>query len=82
MKLNLRKQRKEQCYRRENYIGNREEAGRKSGMGIFSYWKLLRITAHMKRFKNGCTRSRRTGPTAKSDISEAEGVCVLLLVSL
>ena len=38
----------------------------------FSYWKLLRITAYMKRFINGCRRSIQSGPITKSEISEAE----------
>ena len=42
----------------------------------FSYSKLLRITAHKKRFKNGCRRLRQNEPITKSEISEAEGVWV------
>ena len=38
----------------------------------FPYWKLLRITAYVNRFIDGCKKSRRVGPITKSEIGEAE----------
>ena len=38
----------------------------------FTYWKLLRITAYLNRFIDGCRKSRRVGPIFKSKTMEAE----------
>ena len=38
----------------------------------FPCWKLLRITAYMNRFINGCRKTRLEGPLRKSKIGEAE----------
>ena len=40
----------------------------------FSFWKLLRVTAYMKGFMNGCRRSKVDGPITKSEIVKAEEV--------
>ena len=42
----------------------------------FPYWKLLHITSYVKRFINGCRKSRRDGPLSKTEIMEAEKVWV------
>ena len=42
----------------------------------FPYWKLLRITAYMKRFINSCRKVHRDGPLTKSEVVEAEEIWV------
>jgi hypothetical protein len=41
-----------------------------------SYWKLLRVTAYVKRFIEGCRKSKRIGPLTRVDIAEAERIWV------
>ena len=41
-----------------------------------SYWKLLRITAYVKRFIDGCRKSKKTGPLTRDEMTEAERVWV------
>jgi hypothetical protein len=41
-----------------------------------SYWKLLRVTAYVKRFAEGCRKNKRTGPLARMDMAGAEKVWV------
>lgn len=38
----------------------------------FPYWKLLRITAYVRHFTDGCRKRRRNGPLTKFEIMEAE----------
>ncbi|XP_002734893.1 uncharacterized protein LOC100366659 [Saccoglossus kowalevskii] len=42
----------------------------------FPFWKLLRITAHIKRFADSCRGMRRIGPLTKSEMSAAETVWI------
>ncbi|XP_006816656.1 uncharacterized protein LOC102804930 [Saccoglossus kowalevskii] len=42
----------------------------------FPFWKLLRITAHIKRFADSCRGMRRIRPLTKSEMSAAETVWI------
>ena len=42
----------------------------------FTYWRLLRITSYVKRFIDGCRKTRRNGPLTQTEITEAEIVWV------
>lgn len=42
----------------------------------FPYWKLVRITAYMKRFINSCRKVHRDGPITKSEVVGAEEIWI------
>lgn len=45
----------------------------------FPYWKLLRITAYVRRFTDGCRNRRRNGPLTRFEIMEAERTWVQIV---
>jgi len=45
----------------------------------FNYWKMLRITAWILRFRENCLDQRHKGPLTTEEINDAETLWIILM---